>query len=264
MNKLDQKMQIKEPAASPSSSILLSLAISLQAVSIAPVGAQVNGYGYSSPGQAIPSNQGEMLPPEVIPVNGVQANRAYSPQLQTNGGTVPGLVGNSIPNVNPNMLTPNTAQGYKQALMNTLMGQGNYPQFQGQQSGNNFNNAAQAFSPSAPGSNSAPGAPQSNGGNAQTLSQSDWVTPNQQNQAQGNPTPAQTQTLSGGVQNQQASQSTRQGAGYSHKFSSLLGFGMSALGLGMGLRGGGTSGLYPLGVAGGGMMNNGMNNGFRF
>jgi len=264
MNKLDQKMQVKTPAVKQSFWALLSLAISLQAFSIAPVGAQGNGYGNASPIQGIPSAPGEVLPPEVIPVNGVQANGTYSPQLQNNGGAVPGLVGNSIPNVNPNMLTPNTAQGYKQALMNSLMGQGNYPQFQGQRFGSNFNNAAQAFSPSAPGSNSAPGAPQSNGGNAQTLSQSDWITPNQQNPAQGNPTPTQSQTLSGGVQNQQASQSARQGAGYSHRVGTLMGFGLSALGLGMGLRGGGTSGLYPLGVTGGGLTNYGMNNGFRF
>jgi hypothetical protein len=248
----DREMQVKASMVAKTTAITaLLLSVTLQLLSIAP--------GYAQ-------TEDSLLPPEVIPVD---SGRAPSLQSQDNGananGNVPGLVGGGSFGGNPAM-SGSSAQAMRQQMMNSLMGQGVYPQFQGQKSASPMNNAAsQTFSAGAPGLSPAPGAMPGNNGNNQALGQSGWNTPGQQNMGQGNTVPAQSQMLSGGVQNQTPQAANRQGSGYSHGFSALSGFGLSALGMGMGLRSS-PSAFYGGGgaVAGAGLLNYGFRNGFRF
>jgi len=224
----------------------LLLSVTLQIFSVTPSYAQ--------------SAQDSMLPPEVIPVDSGNTPSFQAPGNAVNSGAnVPGLV-NGQSSANPMM--GGTAQQMRQQMMNSLMGQGAYPQFQGQTSGSPLNNAAsQSFSGGAPGLQ-APGATPGLNGNNQGLGQSGWITPSQQNNGQA--VPAQSQMLSGGVQNQTPQAANRQGAGYSHNFGMLSGFGLSALGMGMALRGN-PSALYgSTGLMNASMLNYGFRNGFQF
>jgi len=203
----------------------------------------------------------------VIPIDSGNTP-SYQPQFNgaNNNANVPGLATGQSAGQNP--LFSSNAKEMRQQMMNSLMGQGVYPQFQGQTSGSPMNNAAaQSFSGGAPGlapGAQAPGLTPGAGPNSnpQGLGQSGWITPQQQNNGQA--VPAQSQMLSGGVQNQVPQMANRQGAGYSHNVSALSGFGLSALGMGMALRGS-PSALYgSTGLTGVGLLNYGFRNGFRF
>jgi hypothetical protein len=239
-----RELQIKQATVVKSAgATTLLLSVALQIFSITPSYAQAAD---------------SMLPPEVIPVDSGNTP-SYQPQVNgaNSNANVPGLV-NGQSGANPMM--GGTAQQMRQQMMNSLMGQGVYPQFHGQTSGSPMNNAAaQSFSGGAPGLQAPGAAPGVNGSNP-GLGQSGWITPGQQNNGQA--VPAQSQTLSGGVQNQVQQNANRKGSGYSHGFSALTGFGLSAFGMGLALRGN-PSALYGnTGLMGAGMLNYGFRNGF--
>ncbi len=258
-------MQIERATIKLSGPAALLLNLTIQASAIAPAGAQIQ----SDPAAQVPGLQLEQpmaVPPEVIPTQPAQMNSSNMiAPAQMSGYSVPGLATGSLVNANPNMMSPRNAQGYKQALINSLMAQGGSQQFQGQQLPSNSFNAPSIPYPNASnnGTSLSPNT-QANGASSQTLSQSDWITPNQQYGAPNNQMAAHSQTLSGSVQNTSAPSSVnRQGAGFSHGIGLLTGFGMSALGMGMALRGSPMS-MYTTGLTGVGLMNYGMRSGFNF
>jgi hypothetical protein len=225
-------------------------------------------------------DQSSLLPPEVVPLQ--QSSLPYSSvgksQTSSNSMTaqsakaVPGLVSNGI---NAGQ-APQSAQDMRNQVFNQLMGQGNYPQLNNQNSvwTNQSGQTGQNTQPAGQ-SNAAPGQynqvpahsnqPLDNS-NAplvqanQTVGQSNWITPDQNN-AMANSMPAQTQTLTGGVQNASAKTPSQSGYGFSHAISALSGFGMAAYALGMSR---GSGGAYTGSLVGGSMLNYGLRNGFRF
>ncbi len=159
----------------------------------------------------------------------------------------------------------NPAAGqYSQAPGQYNPAAGQYSQAPGQ-----YNPAAGQYS-QAPGQyNQAPGqSAQPLGQNGQPLvqanqsiGQSNWMTP-EQNNAMANAMPAQTQTLTGGVQNASAATPMQNGYGYPHAVSTMSGLGMTAFGLGMS-RGSGS--LYGVGLMGAtSLFGAALRNGFHF
>ena len=208
------------------------------------------------------------LPPEVTPVSAAAANKLMQAQSQAmpaapEYNAAPGLASSpSGPNNFSNQFGGMNAGQIKKNFYNSLMGQGNYPQFEG-------NNGPITSKFGAPGGNtfSSQGAagPNSFGGpmqgpsGPQALSQSNWNAPPQSAPS----APTQSQTLSGGVQNQTQNQSRRQGSGFSHGLSALTGFGASAFALGLMSRSN-PAALYGVGLQGAALGNYGMRNGFQF
>jgi hypothetical protein len=207
------------------------------------------------------------LPPEVTPVSAAAANKMMQAQSQAmpaaQEGAVPGLVSStSGANNFSNQFGGMNAGQIKKNFYNSLMGQGNYPQFEGNNGPISSKFGApggQAFS--SPGVGPSPaGGPMQGPSGSQSLGQSNW---NAAPQMASNSMPAQSQTLSGGVQNQTQSQSKRQGSGFSHGLSTLTGFGASAFAMGMMSRSN-PAALYGVGLQGAAIGNYGMRNGFQF
>ena len=223
-------------------------------------------------------DQSSLLPPEVVPIqqssfvnatNQAQANPIS--QVAPPTANIPGLV------AKPNMQAAGmSAQDMRKELFNQLMGQNNAPQLnnqnnvwtnqgQGAQPMPQFNQAPAQYNQAPNQYNPVPGQfGQPLGQSSQPLvqanqsvGQSSWMTP-QQNNAMANALPAQTQTLSGNVQNACA---TQNGSAFSHTLGTLGGFGMAAYALGLGR---GSGGFYSGALMGGSMLNYGLRNGFRF
>lgn len=209
-------------------------------------------------------DQNSYLPPEVVPIQQSAANavsqsqsRSYSQPAQSTTN-VPGLVTNS----NNAGGVPQSAQDMRNQIFGQLMGKGNYPQLNNQNSvwtnqSGQMGQSAQPAGQSSQGSqqyNQAPGQSVQPLGQSnqpfvqanQSIGQSNWIMP-EQNNAMANANPAQTQTLSGSVQNASAMSPNQNGYGYSHAVSSVSGLGMTAYALGMS-RGSGS--LYGAGLMG--------------
>jgi hypothetical protein len=233
-------------------------------------------------------DQSSLLPPEVVPIQQSSVGSASSQSLASSSSQttpsstgVPGLVSN--PNV---PAAGQSAQDMRNQVFNQLMGKGNYPQFdnqnnqgQGAQPTAQYNQAPGQYN-QAPGQyNQAPGqynqapsqynqAPAQPLGQSnqplvqanQSVGQSNWMTP-QQNSAMANALPAQTQTLSGNVQNASAPTPAQSGYGFSHNLSALSAFGMAAFALGMGR---GSGGYYSGALMGASLINYGLRSGSRF
>jgi len=207
------------------------------------------------------------LPPEVTPVSAAAANKLMQAQSQAMPvapeSATPGLVSSQGGMNNfSNQYGGMNAGQIKKNFYNSLMGQGNYPQFEG-------NNGPISSKFGAPGGNtfssqgagpSPVGGPMQGPSGPNSMNQSNWNAPPQ---TASNSMPMQSQTLSGGVQNQQQSQSKRQGSGFSHNLSALTGFGASAFAMGLMSRSN-PAALYGVGLQGAAIGNYGLRNGFRF
>jgi hypothetical protein len=218
-----------------STSLLLSLT-----VLVIPANAQ--GYGSSNQFANVGSDADSYLPPEVVP--STQANMPAQAASSASAS-------NSAPAFNPaaqsNMMSKNNAASMKQSFYNSMMGQGNYPQMQG----SNAPAGGQAFAQNGPQTQTL-GAPN------QQLGQSNWVTA--QNSG-ANGTPAQSQTLSGGVQNQTPNSANRKGVGLSHGVSTVTSLGASALFMGLMMSRNPLGGAYMGSMMGGSLLNQGFNGG---
>jgi hypothetical protein len=192
-------------------------------------------------------NQDSYLPPEVIPSN--QAMTYGSVPMTTNAKT---------PDISPVVQQATAAQSpheARQAIYNSLMGNNVYPQFSGQNSYNEANNAMNSLSnPNVP--------------NNQIQSFGQTAPQNFNNQMsstdpQANISPSQTQTLSGGATTQNTSQQRTTG-GISHLAGVVAGFGASGVALATMGNSGGGGGMYSAGLLGAGTANYALRNGFRF
>jgi hypothetical protein len=188
-------------------------------------------------------NQDSYLPPEVIPSN----------QAMTYG-SVPINTSPKTPEISP--VVQQAAQSpheARQAIYNSLMGNNVYPQFNGQTSYNEANNAMNNLAN-----------PNVTNNQIQSFGQSAPQNFNNQmnstNNYQANMSPPQTQTLSGSAQTQNTSQQRTTG-GISHLAGVVAGFASSGVALAT-MRSPG--GAYSAGLLGAGTMNYGLRNGFRF
>jgi hypothetical protein len=195
------------------------------------------------------SDQDSSLPPEVVPTDPFSAKGAGNASAMT----VPGLVSNPTEATNAPVGEMQSAQDFRKALMDSLSGKGNYPQFNGRNpfannSGQNnvpFGQSGQPLNQTGNQSFSTAGQP--------PLGQSDWTAPTQDN-SMVNSTPPQTQMLSGPVAAPQTP--NRGGNSYAHG----LGAGTSAASTVYSGAMSGGSGLYGLGLTGAGLLNYGFQN----
>jgi hypothetical protein len=209
------------------------------------------------------SEQDSMLPPEVVPLDPVAANKLMESQAQSRAANI------DIPDLQsaPGMVTMDqpgagmqTAQDARKAAFNQLMGQNQVApinrsyqaQMPGGQMGPGFPGAPGAGNPNFPYqpqmANNYPG-PQGPGGQT---GQSGWVAPGQGGQ----------QTLSGGVKYAQQKRDIRR-AGLSNAVSAVAGLG-TGLFLGSLVSRSYYSNPVGLGMLGLGMTGFGTRNGFRF
>lgn len=222
--------------------------------------AQSNAYGSFNEPANVGPDQDSLLPPEVVPVDSRSFKGTGSPQSGDTQAqmSAPGLVPNSgqAPIGSANEMQ--SAQDFRKAMMDSLAGKGNYPQFQnhnpfvdqsgqGQQPINQIGN--QAFANNA-------GSP--------PLGQSDWITPNQGDNTMPSAVPPQTQTLTGGVRvpstPYQGGNQYAHGLGMLSSLGMTLGTGLFAIGSGRG----GAGAAYGLGYTGAALLNYGAHTGFRF
>jgi hypothetical protein len=169
---------------------------------------------------------------------------------------VPGMVDPSSSNgaaINPNQMQ--SAQDFRKALMESLQGKGNYPQFNGRNpyanqfsQNNQFAQSGQQFNQMGNQSFANQGQP--------PLGQSDLINPTQDNTL-ANATPPQTQTLSGPVRLPQMA--NRGGNPYAHGLGSATSLGST---LYSGAMSGG-QGFYSLGLTGASLLNYGYQNGMK-
>lgn len=233
------------------------------------VGQAASAQGYAS-GQSnyfasAGSEQDSLLPPEVVPLDPVAANKLMESQAQSRAANI------DIPDMQsaPGMVTMDqpgagmqTAQDARKAAFNQLMGQNQVapinrsyqPQMPGGQMGpGGFPGAPGAGNPNFPYqpqmANNYPG-PQ--GGAGGQTAQSGWMQPGQGGQ----------QTLSGGVKYTQQRRDIRR-AGLSNAVSAVAGLG-TGLFLGSLVSRSYYSNPVGLGMMGLGMTGFGIRNGFRF
>jgi hypothetical protein len=188
------------------------------------------------------SSQDILLPPEVVPSSQYSASSMSS---------APGLISNPAEAATQPAGQMQSAQDFRKALMDSLAGKGNYPQFNGSNPyGNQF----------AQNNNQFVGQPQNNQSFANQgqppLGQGDWMTPNQDNTLV-NANPPQTQTLTGPVRSMRPPY--QGGNSYAHTLGNAASLGATIY---SGALSGG-QGYYGLGYTGAGLLNYGYQNGFK-
>jgi len=207
--------------------------------------------------------QESLLPPEVVPLDSVVAQRMTQAQAQSRAvgmdampqaqgqGFVPGMAGQQM----------QTAQDFRRAAFDSLMGQQNAQPRQGFGQGMPGQNGFMNNQPLDPNALGQSPLMSNNGGNPQ-LSQSGWMQPGQSPAMVNNgiSTNPQSQMLSGSVRQKQYRRDIKR-AGLSNAFSALAGFG-SGMMLGSMVRNPNSG--FGLGMMGLGMTGFGTRNGFRF
>jgi hypothetical protein len=245
-------------------SLLLSTGLASNQSALAQ-GLEAGAAGSLSQTSSLGPEQESLLPPEVVPLDPVVAQKMTQAQAQSRAvgmdampqaqeaAAAPGLAGAG------DLSHLQTAQDFRKAALNSLMGQGNISMRQ----------PAGVGLPGAPGS-MAPGSQfgagsagqsawiSSNGGPAPQTGQSGWMQPGQgPGTVSAHP---QSQTLTGSVKHKQYRRDIKR-AGLSNAVSALAGFG-SGMMVGSMVRNPSTA--FGLGMFGLGMTGFGVRNGFRF
>jgi len=210
--------------------------------------------------------QESLLPPEVVPLDPTVAQRMTQAQAQSRAASMeamPQAQGQAFPGMTggQQMGQMQTAQDFRKAAFNSLMGQQNVQ-------------PRQAFAQGMPGQNGFMGNQPldgsalgqsplvSNNGADPQLSQSGWMQPGQNPAMVNNgiSTNPQSQTLTGSVRQKQYRRDIKRG-GFSNALSAIAGFG-SGMMVGSMVRN--PNSAFGLGMMGLGMTGFGTRNGFRF
>lgn len=229
------------------------------------------GDPYDSFSQPVPNSGETNLPPEIVPIDPNSAysqpvGSAISPSASAESQAfVPGLDMHPVQAVGSGQRQ--SAKDFRREMMNSLAGQGNYPQFNNQNPyANQLGQAPQAVPP-VQSFNPQPDSQQGNQSfdnnsnqsmNQSNVGQSNWTTSDQTNPANIAAQP-QTQSLTGGAVASPANAAS--GSSYGHGLGLATSLGSSVFS-GALMRGSG--GLYGLGMLGGTLLNYGAHSGFRF
>ncbi len=244
-------------------SLLLAAQTTIQ--SVQAQGMEAGSAGSLSQTSSLGPEQESLLPPEVVPLDPAVAQKMMQAQAQSRAasmdampqtqGFAPGMTGGN------QMGQMQTAQDFRKAAFNSLMGQSNaqHPQpfAQGMQGQNGF-----MTNQPLDGSQLGQSPLVSNNGADPQLSQSGWSQPGQSAGMVNNgiSTNPQSQTLAGGVKHKQYRRSIKR-AGFSNAVSALAGFGSGMMVGGMVTN---PNTAFGLGMMGLGMTGFGTRNAFRF
>ncbi|MBI4533778.1 MAG: hypothetical protein HY711_07500 [Candidatus Melainabacteria bacterium] len=220
--------------------------------------AQALSQGTSTGLYPVATFQGEdtLLPPEVVPLEPLAASRMSQAQAQSRAsGYGEAVAQGNLASGDP-LSALQSAQDFRKAALNSLMGQGQLP---GQMATANQGQTTMPYNTSQLGSSPLI---TSNTNSDVQLGQSSWMQPGQ------NPSAAQSsqvshgqmQTLSGGVKQKQVHRDIRR-SGLSNALSALGGFGSGVM-VGSMVRNPNTA--FGLGMFGLGLTGFGVRNAFRF